>query len=90
MDKIRGKMMAKMMVIFVPFGTEYINYFAEYVDYMAEIVDSCIFPMKICTGLTFFHRKNMQMMHKNRGSICRKKSQIRLHIGLTRKLCKLR
>ena len=39
--------MVKMMVIFAPFG-------AEYVDYMVEIVGYCIFPMKICTGLTFF------------------------------------
>lgn len=66
MNKVYGEMMVKMMVIVAPFVAEYINYMVEYVDYMVEIVDSCIFPMKICIGLTFFHRKNMQMMHKIR------------------------
>ena len=59
-------MMVKMMVEFAPFG-------AEYMDYVVEIVGSCIFPIKICADLTFFHRKNMQTMHKIRVSICRKR-----------------
>lgn len=60
MDKIRGKMMAKMMVRFALFD-------AEYVDYMIEIVSSCIFPMKICTGLTFFIGKICKWCIKTEG-----------------------
>lgn len=41
-------MMNKMIVRFAPFGT-------EYVDYMVKIVGSCIFLIKICAGLVFFH-----------------------------------
>lgn len=54
MNRVHEKMMVKMMVIVAPFGAEYVNYVTEYVDYMVEIVGYCIFPMKICTGLTFF------------------------------------
>lgn len=43
-------MMIKMMAGFTPFGTEYVNY-------VVKIVGSCIFPIKICAGLVFFHRK---------------------------------
>ena len=49
MNRVHGEMMIKMMVGFAPFG-------AEYVDYVVKIVGSRIFSIKICTGLTFFHR----------------------------------
>jgi len=49
MNRVHGKMMTKMMVGFAPFG-------AEYLDYVVKIVGSCVFPIKICTGLLFFHR----------------------------------
>lgn len=51
--------MTKMMVGFVPFGV-------KYVDYVVKIVGSCIFPIKICAGLAFSHRKICNICIKSR------------------------
>ena len=51
--------MIKMMAGFTPFG-------AGYVDYVVKIVGSCIFPIKICAGLVFFHRKICNICIKSR------------------------
>ena len=59
MNRVHGKMMIKMMAGFTPFG-------AKYADYVVEIVGSCIFPIKICTGLAFFHRKICNICIKSR------------------------
>ena len=56
---VHGKMMTKMMVGFAPFD-------AKYVDYVVKIVGSCIFPIKICAGLAFFHRKICNICIKSR------------------------
>lgn len=52
-------MITKMVVGFALFG-------AEYVDYVVEIVGSCIFPIKICAGFVFFHRKICNICIKSR------------------------
>ena len=65
MNKMHGKMMTKMMVGFAPFG-------AKYVDYVVKIVGSCIFPIKICAGLVFFHRKICNICIKSRDKYAEK------------------
>lgn len=44
----------------------------EDIDCVIKSIKSCIFPTKICADLTFFPYKNMQMIHKIKGYICRK------------------
>ena len=50
MNKVHEKIITKMIVGFALF-------YEKYVDYVVKIVGSYVFPIKICAGLAFFHRK---------------------------------
>lgn len=65
MNRVHRKIITKMMVGFAPFG-------AKYVDYMVKIVGSCIFLIKICAGLAFFHRKICNIYIKSKGGYAEK------------------